>query len=316
MFPVLSMQLGSLSVHVFGLILALGALLSLVLLYQSEKRMNIRQGSAPGLFICAGIIGFTMSRLIYALLNASRLFYDAMDGSYLGLSPLLRIADGGHSVYGFILGASLGIYLFSLLTAQEKGRVFDWAAVPLGGFLTASFLAQIAGSSGYGEEVAPFLRFMPMAVRNLYGEWDAAVFFYEGLWALALTLWLKHSKRRPGRSGDRMLWLLIPLTSLQIFFESLRQDDYPRLESNAFIRMNQVLGLIVLLVILVLIFKRLSVRHKANCLLVLLLSAVSFIAAEFWEKLPVPKEALYIVSFVMALVLSFTWLKALVKADV
>ena len=59
MFPVLSIQLGSLSVHVFGLILALGALLSLVLLYQSEKRMNIRQGSAPGLFICAGIIGFT-----------------------------------------------------------------------------------------------------------------------------------------------------------------------------------------------------------------------------------------------------------------
>lgn len=316
MFPVLSFDLGPLTIYVFGLILAIGALMSLWMLSQGEKRMEIRPGSASGALLISGLCGFALSKLTYSALNFSRLFFDEIEGTWLGLSPLLDIGRGGHSVYGFITGAIFGLLLFAKLTKQEKGRVFGWAAVPLGVFLCAVFLSQIAGGSGYGEEAAPFLQFIPMSVQNLYGEWNAAVFFYEALWTLMLTLWLKHEKKVFTHPGNRMLMLLIPLCSLQIFFESLRQDDYPRLENNAFIRTNQLLALIILIVILILMFKQLNRAQWSVSVAALLLSAAVFVAAEFWEKLPMPKEALYAASFVMALLLSCIWLNGLLKTDI
>ena len=316
MFPVLSFRLGELTFYLFGLILTFGALLSLTLLYMGEKRMSIPRGSAPGLFLLSGLCGFAGSRLVYALTHFSRLFYDDMEGSFLGLSPLFQIASGGHSIYGFIAGALLGMLLFSKFSGQDRGSVFARSAAPLGAFISAAFFAQIAGGSGWGEEAPAFFQFIPLAIRNPWGEWNLAVFFYEGIWALLLTLWLKQSRRQTARPGNRMLMLLIPLAAMQIFFESLRQDDYPRLESNAFIRVNQLLALLMLVIMLWIMFRRLSAVRKAGNVVMLLLASAAFIAVEFWEKLPMQKEALYAASFVMALALSFVWLNNLRKAKV
>ncbi len=316
MFPVLSFSLGGLTVYLFGLILSIGALLSLALLYAGEKRMSIAPGSSPRLLLASGLCGFVGSKLVFSLVNFSRLFYDDMEGHFLGLSPLFQVAGGGHSFYGFIAGALLGMLLFAKLSRQDKGRVFGWASAPLGAFLTAAFFAQIAGGSGWGEEAAPFFQFIPLAIRNPWDEWNIAVFFYEGLWVLLLTLWLRCSRRQTVRPGDRMLMLLIPLAAMQVFFESLRQDDYPRLESNAFIRVNQLLALLMLVVMLWIVFKRLSAAQRAGNIVMLLLASAVFIAAEFWEKLPMQKEAIYAASFVMALALSRVWLAALGKSKV
>lgn len=132
--------------------------------------------------------------------------------------------------------------------------------------------------------------------------------------ALLLAAGLILEKKDRGRPGDRMLRLLIPLYAMQIFFESLRQDDYPRLEFNAFIRSNQLLALAALVIILVLLWRRLSPAQRAENLLSLLAGSAVFAAAEFWEKLPTQKEALYGASFVMALAISLVWLLNLRKA--
>ena len=107
-----------------------------------------------------------------------------------------------------------------------------------------------------------------------------------------------------------MVALLLPFLSLQIFLESLRQDAYLRLESNAFIRVNQVLGLLVLLGLLALLTAR-ALRQGRPALLAapwlsLALASGCAIAAEFNEKLPLPKPLLYLIS--LAALSLFTWL--------
>lgn len=314
MLPVQFVQTGPAALYGFGLALAAGALIALLLLYRGEKKDDLQPGSAPLAFLLSALFGLAVSRLLYSLLNFSTVFYDAMEGSWLGLAPLVRVGRGGHSLYGLTAGVLLGLYIFAKLTRQAGGRVLDWAAPALAITVCAALFAQPLGGGGYGGESSPLLQFFPASIQNQYGEWNTAVFMYQGLWALLLAAGLIFEKKEYGRPGDRMLRLLVPLYAMQIFFESLRQDDYPRLEFNAFIRSNQLLALIALLVILALLWQRLSPAQKAGNLLSLLAGGAVFMAAEFWEKLPIQKEALYGASFAMALVISFVWLANLRKA--
>lgn len=314
MLSVQFIQIGPAVLYGFGLALAAGALIALLFLYCGEKKDGLLPGSASLAFLLSALFGLAFSRLMYGLLNFGTVFYDPMEGSRLGIAPLVSVGRGGHSLYGLIAGMLLGLYVFSRLTRQPGGRVLDWAAPALAVLVCAALLAQPAGGSGYGEEAAPPLRFFPVSILNRYGEWNTAVFLYEGLWALLLAAGLILEKKDRGRPGDRMLRLLIPLYAMQIFFESLRQDDYPRLAFNAFIRSNQLLALVALLIILVFLWRRLSPVQRAVNLLSLLVGSAVFTAAEFWEKLPIQKEALYGASFVMALVISLVWLLNLRKA--
>ena len=115
-------------------------------------------------------------------------------------------------------------------------------------------------------------------------------------------------------TGDRTLRLLIPLCAFQLFLEALRQDDYPRLASNAFIRVNQVLALAFLLVIAIMLTRRLGARRALPLWGALLLAVAAAIAAEFNEKLPIAREALYGLSLAAQALLSMVMLRAVHRA--
>lgn len=309
-FPVIGFDIGDLRLHAFGLLLSLAGLLTLLLLWRGEKRRGLRPGSAAGMLLLGGVLGLLGARLLYSLIQKDRLFVDAFDGSYLGLQPFFELAHGGFSLYGLLFGWLLAGWLFARISRRRLGEVYDWLALPSALFLSLLSFGQILGGQGYGEQLElEALQFVPIAVQNSFEEWYLAVFAYQGLLLAGLALWLR-LRRRQGAPGDRMVALLLPFLSLQIFLESLRQDAYLRLESNAFIRVNQVLALLALLGLLALLTAR-ALRQGRPALLAapwlsLVLASGCAIAAEFNEKLPLPKPLLYLIS--LAALSLFAWL--------
>ncbi len=310
-FPIIQFEVGGLTVYAFGLALAMGGLLALLLLHMGREKAGMPPGAAPRLMLTVAVLGLLGARLVYCLFNWHGVFFDPVEGSWLGIMPFFRLGQGGFSLYGLIAGVLLACYLYARLAGQHTGAVLDWAALPLGLFVGIALLAQILGGTSYGEEVLEEgAHFFPLAVRNDYEEWDLAVFAWQGMTALIASLLLVRS-RATARPGDRILRLLIPLCASQLFFEALRQDDYPRMEINAFIRVNQLLALAFLIVIAIILTRRLGTSATLPVWGALLLSAGAAMAAEFNEKLPVARELLYGLSLAAQALLIIVMLRAL-----
>lgn len=301
-FPVYSIRIAGFNLYAYGLALAFGCLVLLLALRVGAARHGQGPGSAALMLLLGGPLGLLKARLLFSLVAYKRLFFDAMEGSWLGLWPLFALRDGGFSLFGLLLGWLLAALLYARLRRQTVDRVMDWLAIPSALFVAIARFAEILGGQGYGEEMAEGLQFFPLAVRNSYEEWYLAVFVLEGLVALATALWLwQRGRRKPaGQPGNSMLRMLMPVVTLQIFLESLRQDAYLRLESNAFIRLGQLFALVLLLFLLVVLSRRAVRLGKPGLAgpvwLSLLLAAGCALAAEFNEKLPPARELLYALS--------------------
>ncbi|NLD52421.1 MAG: hypothetical protein GX650_05955 [Clostridiales bacterium] len=313
-FPVYSLQLSGIRLYAFGLVLAGAAVLNWALLGVSQKRHGLKQGTAAALMALVLPLGLFCARLVFALVRAGQVFYDPMEGTFLGISPFFRLEQGGYSFFGLLLGVLLALLILARLSRQPTRRLMDWAAPPLALFCSLLRFAQILGGGGYGEEVlTEGLQFFPLAVQNAYGEWVLAVFVFEGLVALVafFGLWKRRHKQH------QMPALLTILTTSQIFLESLRQDAILRLEGNGFIRVSQVLALAILAAVMAVITRQLmqvgKVKSTWTMWPCLLLGAAAAIAAEFYEKLPLSKGLLYGLSFGAQLLLCIVVLRTIDK---
>ncbi len=313
-FPVYSLQLGGVTLYAFGLALMGAALVAWALLGAMERQHGLKQGTAAALIALAIPLGLFCGRLVFALVRAGQVFYDPMEGTFLGIGPFFQLQQGGFGFFGMLLGVLLAVLLTARLTRQATRPLMDWAAPPLALFCGALRFAQILGGGGYGEEVlVEGLQFFPLAVQNAYGEWVYAVFVFEGLAALLAFVWLWTRKHRP----HQMLRLLTILTTSQIFLESLRQDAILRLEGNGFIRVSQVLALIILVAVVVVLTRQLAKAGRGRTSWImwpcLALGVAGAMAAEFYEKLPLPKELLYGLSFLAQLLLCMVVLRSISK---
>lgn len=305
-FPVYSFEILGVRVYAYGLALAFGGLAALVTLCIHQKRWGMKPGSAGLMALLGGLIGLFCSRLLFSLISYNRLFFDAMDGAWLGIMPYFRLRDGGLSLFGFLFGWLIAGAILARSTQQPARTVMDWLALPTALLVATARFGEILGGMGYGEEMPQGLQFFPLSVMNSFEEWYLAVFMLEGFAALLIALYLRRvdagerKKDRAALLGAQMLRLLILFSASQVFFESLRQDAYLRLESNAFIRVGQVLGALVLITALVILITRAGKDDRVRVGLLgsssLLFAALCAAAAEFNEKLPFPRELLYALS--------------------
>ena len=111
------------------------------------------------------------------------------------------------------------------------------ALVTLAGLRFAE-AATLNGVGAYMDNEA--LCWFPLAVQNTYGEYVLPVFFWEGLTALILAIVL--IARPKIRVGDVALSGAMLLGLTQVFWESLRADDFLRF---GFVRVNQLWGLLL-----------------------------------------------------------------------
>lgn len=302
-FPLISWNIGPLTLYGYGVMVALGFCALWLALSTTQKRHQVKAHTATTLLMLGIPLSLVAGRFIYVLIRRSMVFYNPVDGAFLGLWPFFRLWEGGISLLGMLLGLIGAAALTTKTTAQPFHRLFDWLAAPaalLMAFLTGG--AILAGE-GYGEILeAPLFLF---SLSNEFGESYRAVFLMEAIVYLVIAgLLLSIKVQRPLGRGLSMLAMV---ACAQLFLESLHRDNYMRLESNGFIRVNQLLALCMLLVVLLYLTRkdgRSAPKRVALSWGMLALTAVFVIGAEFYEKLPFPTLLLYSLSALSCMALA------------
>ena len=210
-----------LSVRWYGLLIALGIALGVLLAICRERQFGLPKDTVIDLALCG----------VPAAIVGARLYYVIFSWADYAADPLsaLRVWEGGLAIYGGILGGLLA----GLIYARVKGLRF----LTLADLVAPSFaLGQAVGRWGnffnqeaYGRAVAAdWMRRYPVAVFiRADGLWHYATFFYESVWCLLIAIFLLAADRRGlfRRPGDTFFTYVLLYAVERALVEGLRTDS-------------------------------------------------------------------------------------------
>ncbi len=157
-----------LDVYWYGIIIACGLILALVLAYFIAPMRDFKREDPLEMILWLFPPAIIGARLYFLIFNGGPWGWDAF-----------KIWDGGIAVYGAIIGGAVGAVLYCIFRKKNFFKVAD-IAVP------CVILGQGIGRIGcyfsgccYGEVVAdPNLHFFPLSI-FIHGDWHYATMFWE-----------------------------------------------------------------------------------------------------------------------------------------
>lgn len=221
------LEIGPLVIRWYGVILALGAVVGLLLAIQEGKRFGIKSE----FFMDLLLIGAPTAII------AARIYYVAFQWDHYknNLGDVFKIWEGGIAIYGAIAGALICGYFFSKAKGYSFWRIADICAP---GLLVGQMIGRwgnFVNQEAYGGPVEEsFLRdtlHLPnFIVEQMYIIKDSTfvhpTFLYESLWSLLGLLLLFVIRRRSFLREGELIATYIGWYSLGRFFiEALRTDS-------------------------------------------------------------------------------------------
>ncbi len=234
-----------LTVYLYGLYVALGAALWLVLSLLLAKRRKLPTNAVLLAGTLAIPLGLVFARLLFCLISYGY-FWEAVGQPV----AVLYFWDGGFSMMGALLGAVLAALLASRLKKVPFGDLIDVLAVPAGLFIAAARLGEIHTALGRGKSIGVEW----MRGSGFFGiteSWSDdvfhAVFRYEAvvaviLLAVMLCLFFGRKTRATAKPGDLALVFGTLFGSAQVILESLRDDGHLLW---GFVRASQVISILL-----------------------------------------------------------------------
>ena len=254
----------------YGILIALGVLLAVLLADRREARLGLKPDTAINIALIAVPVAILCARAYYVLFSWS--YYAAHP------SDILNIRQGGMAIYGGVIGGVLAGFFYCRATRTSFAAGLDLAAPSIALGQAIGRWGNFLNQEAYGRMVAnPKLRFFPLAV-EIGGSWHWATFFYESLWCALIVLFLLSMERKGlfRRRGDVFGWYLFLYGLERALVEGLRTDSL----YLGPMRVSQLLSLAAVLVLTLALARRLGERIALMpVLLVLVLGAA--IAVEF-----------------------------------
>jgi len=220
-------------ISVYGLLIALGILLAVILCQYESKRRSLPQDTGIDMALWAVPFGVIGARIYYVLFRLDVYLADPLSA--------LAFWQGGLAIYGGVIGGALGLYLLSRRSRLPFRTLLDVVAPVL-------ILAQAIGRWGnffngeaYGAVIKnTALQFFPIAVFT-DGAWHMATFFYESCWDLAGFAVLWRYRLRTSRPGNVFLMYLMFYGAGRAVIEGLRTDSL----MLGSIRVSQLLSVVL-----------------------------------------------------------------------
>ena len=247
--------LGSLTVKWYGIIIATGVLVAvLIACYNSKLKGYSKDFPYELLLWCFPL----------AIVGA-RIYYIIFSGQSYTFAEAIAIWNGGMAIYGGIIGGLIGLILYSIIKNKNLLQITDIVAPSL-------IIAQAIGRWGnfanqevYGQVVTdPAQQWFPFAVyiENL-GEWHYAMFFYESMLCLLGFLLLMYIFNKTKSYGIVTSAYLIFYGVERFILEGMRQESEILFIGGTNIPVSQVVsiglviaGIVTLIVLQVLARKR------------------------------------------------------------
>ncbi|MDB4866676.1 MAG: prolipoprotein diacylglyceryl transferase [Cohnella sp.] len=221
----IAFTLGPLSVHWYGIILGLGALVGLMLAIQEGKRFGI----TPDFFLDLLLYG------VPSAIIGARIYYVAFKWDYYRnhLMESFQIWNGGIAIYGALIGALICGYFYTRAKGYRFWRIVDICAPSL---LVGQMIGRwgnFVNQEAYGGPVEEsFLRktlHLPAFIvnqMNVDGIYHHPTFFYESMWSLLGLIILFIIRRQKFlKVGELFMVYIIWYSIGRFFIEALRTDS-------------------------------------------------------------------------------------------
>ena len=233
-------NLFGLSIHWYGVIIAVGMALAVALAAAREQRLGLPRETALDLALIGIPSAIVCARLYYVLFSW-RVYAD---------DPVraLFIWEGGMAIYGGIIGGVLAGYLYSRRKKLPFLKLADLAAPSIALGQAIGRWGNFINQEAYGGVAArAWQQRFPISVFiQADGQWHYATFFYESAWCFAIVaaLLIGERKHRFRRDGSIFRTYVFLYALERALVEGLRTDSL----YLGPLRVSQLLSLTALIV--------------------------------------------------------------------
>ncbi len=215
--PGRSLELGSLSIHYYGVLIALGLLLAVVYAWRRGKEFGIKEDD-----LTDGIIWIVPFSILCA-----RLYYCIFQWEHYAKDPIsiLYIWNGGLAIYGGVIGAAIGVTIHCIVKKIKLPALLDLVAL---GFLIGQCIGRwgnFFNREAFGSVTDSFFK---MGLFNSYTqtwEYHHPTFLYESLWNLVGFIGLHFLSKKRRYDGQIALGYLAWYGLGRAIIEGLRTDS-------------------------------------------------------------------------------------------
>ena len=225
--PAASFQIGPLEIHWYGVLIALGMMLAVLYACSRCKEFGLKEDDLIDGVLC--IVPFAVL--------CARLYYCIFQWDTYASNPIriLYIWEGGLAIYGGVIGAAIGIVVFSFVKRKKVNllAVLDITSL---GFLIGQSMGRwgnFFNREAFGAETESFFRM------GLYKQVlengkiiDSATmyyyhptFLYESVWNLAGFVLLHFLSKKRKFDGQMALMYVAWYGLGRTFIEGLRTDS-------------------------------------------------------------------------------------------
>lgn len=211
------LSLGPVDIHLYGLVIALGLMLAAVYGMRRSKEFGLTEDN-----ILDGVLWITPFAIVCA-----RAYYVAFTWEHYSRNPIsvLYIWEGGLAIYGGVLGAILGMWVFCRVKKLKFAAVLDLVLL---GFLIGQSMGRWGNFFNREAFGAPTDSFFRMGLYNMTtGAWEYyhPTFLYESVWNL-IGLGLLHVLSKKRRYDGQIALGYAAWYGLgRAFIEGLRMDS-------------------------------------------------------------------------------------------
>ena len=215
--PPVSFQVGPLSIHFYGLIIATGLMLAVLYCSKRASQFGLTEDT-----LLDGVLWVTPVAILCA-----RLYYCAFSWEMYADDPIrvLYIWEGGIAIYGSVIGAVLGIIVFCKVKKIKIATVLDLVSL---GFLIGQTLGRwgnFFNREAFGAETESFFRMGLMKASTGEITYYHPTFLYESVWNFTGFLVLHFLSRKRRFDGQIALGYLAWYGLGRAFIEGLRTDS-------------------------------------------------------------------------------------------
>ncbi len=251
-------SIGSKPIYWYGIIIAAGFLLAVYYAMRRADQFGLTQDNIIDMLICAVPLAIIGARAYYCLFSWNLYKEDPI--------RVLYIWEGGLAIYGGVIGAVIGLFLYTKVKKVKTSALLDIGGLGLLIGQSIGRWGNFMNREAFGAQTDSFLR---MGLTDASGAtiYVHPTFLYESVWnAIGLLILHFYSKRRKF-DGQIFLMYLGWYGLGRMFIEGLRTDSLYVGASN--LRVSQLLaGICFLAVVIFLVYDKIFREHDPKDLYV------------------------------------------------
>lgn len=215
--PPSTIQLGPLTIHFYGLIIAVGMLLAVLYASKRSKEFGLKEDN-----LIDGVLWVTPFAIICA-----RLYYCIFEWDQYASNPIsiLYIWNGGLAIYGGVLGAVIGLSVFCKVRKIKATAMMDVVALGLLIGQSVGRWGNFMNREAFGAPTDSFLRMGLYDTATGAVEYYHPTFLYESLWNFVGFLLLHFLSKKRKYDGQVALGYVAWYGLGRAFIEGLRMDS-------------------------------------------------------------------------------------------